>query len=206
MPEPNACLVCTRPDVADIDAALDAGEGLNATARRFKLSRGPSSATPSTATPSPRRPLRRPSSRPRTTVTPERLEPGSSNLARAGSNLGMAVVAPAAPPASSPQAPEPPPAAPPSHRAPAPERARPGLARERHRLPWEPRRPGRVCACCSSPRRREIDQRLAAGQGPRAIEAQLAPGGPSAKGRVEIVIPRLTALGGWCRTSRAPRG
>lgn len=40
MPEPNACLVCARPDVAEIDAALDASEGLNATARRFDLSRG----------------------------------------------------------------------------------------------------------------------------------------------------------------------
>jgi hypothetical protein len=32
MPAANTCVVCARPDLAEIDAALDAGEGLNATA------------------------------------------------------------------------------------------------------------------------------------------------------------------------------
>jgi hypothetical protein len=71
----------------------------------------------------------------------------------------------------------------PERGAPAPERARPGLAPAR-----------RVCACCSSPLRAEIGQRLAAGQSAKAIEAILAPAGPSDESirhHARHCIPRL---------------
>jgi hypothetical protein len=122
VPEPNTCLVCARPDLADIDAALDAGEGLNATARRFDLSRGaiqryakhrdakPAKAPEAEAPPEP-------GPAPFEPAGSSRLEPGSK-VARAGEtpslapSPGMDVVAPATP-ASAARAPEPAPAAPP---------------------------------------------------------------------------------------------
>jgi hypothetical protein len=185
MPELSACLVCARPDLADIDAALDAGEGLNATARRFDLSRG---AVQRHA----KHRDAKSGKAPEATLEPEPFEPagssrleGGSKVARAGSNPGMDLVAePPAPPPSVPRAPEPapappaPPGEPPPPSEPAP--ASPALANV-IAFPGLRSRAGkgRVCACCSSPRRPEIDAAIASGASYKAIEARLAPGGPS---------------------------
>jgi hypothetical protein len=199
MPELSTCLVCARPDLADIDAALDAGEGLNATARRFELSRGavqrhakhrdakPAKASEATLEPEPFEP-----------AGSSRLE-GGSKVARSGSNPGMDVVAdpPAAPP-SAPRAPEPPPAppAPPAEPPPPsePAPASPGLTNviafpgPRSRVGK-----GRVCACCSSERRQEIDTAIASGMSYRGVERRYGVSDDSARHHATKCVPEALA-------------
>lgn len=203
------CTVCQRSDRSAIDAALNAGETINAAADRLGI-------PPTTLKPHAKHRGGKPGGPPVEGDAVHPAEPAGAHLPE----LAQALAAPSEPAPSEPAPSEPAsPAAPSSPRmdAVAPPAASPSsappeedlvayVAELAHTYPQggaspppapTPRQgPGRVCTCCSSPRRRDIDRMLCSGMSAKAIEAALRPGGPSddaIRHHARVCVPGLLA-------------
>jgi hypothetical protein len=179
MPEPNTCVVCARPDVAALDAALDAGEAVIATARRFGIAR-------TTLQRHAKHRGGKPGGLPvEADAAHVEAEPASSPLPAPAPRLSSPHPAPPAPPPADPlpssaPSPDPAPAEPPGKVIAFPNgRVRPG--------------PGRRCACCSSEHWQAIDAAIGAGMSYRGIERRYGVSDDSARHHATECVPEALA-------------